>query len=275
VNLEIRGLTIKYGEKEVLTDINLTVKPGEVVALVGPNGAGKSTLIRAISGILPIHGGDVAYGDQRIISLSHSARARILGVVPQARQLGGAFTVEQTVMLGRTAYMSWLGKAQPEDDAAVQWAMKQTVVNNLAGRRNAELSGGEQQRVLLARALAQLTPVLLLDEPTNHLDLQHQINFLSLVRELTRQENLAVLMAMHDLNQISTYADRVALLVDGEMLALGGPGEVLTVENIISAYGTPVEIIRHPKYGTPLILPKRENSNTVTQEKIANSDASP
>jgi iron complex transport system ATP-binding protein len=258
VNLEIRELTITYGKKVALSRIDLTVSPGEVVALIGPNGAGKSTLIRGISGILPLRFGQVLYDGKILTDLSNAERARILGVVPQARQLGGAFTVAQTVMLGRTAYMGWLGKASSEDEAAASWAMQQTGVSDLAAQRNAELSGGEQQRVLLARALAGRTPVLLLDEPTNHLDLQHQINFLSLVRELTRRENLVVLMAMHDLNQISTYADRVALLVDGELAALGTPGEVMTVENIRTAYQTPVEIIRHPEYDTPLILPKRE-----------------
>jgi iron complex transport system ATP-binding protein len=258
VNLEIRGMTITYGETEALSNVSLNVAPGEVVALIGPNGAGKSTLIRGISGIIPIHNGQVLFDGSELTSLSNSERARILGVVPQARQLGGAFTVKQTIMLGRTAYMGWLGKARHEDDAAVDWAMQQTGVVDLAARRNAELSGGEQQRVLLARALAGRTPVLLLDEPTNHLDLQHQINFLSLVRELTRRENLVVLMAMHDLNQISTYADRVALLVGGRLFAIGTPTEVLTLENINAAYQTPVEIIQHPVYDTPLILPKRE-----------------
>jgi iron complex transport system ATP-binding protein len=258
VNLEIRGLTVKYGTQTALSNINLSVKPGEILAVIGPNGAGKSTLIRAISGILPVQTGEVVYGDYDLTALSNAARARILGVVPQAHQLGGAFSVAQTVMLGRTAYMSWLGRAQPVDEAAVQWAMQQTAVDSLADRRNAELSGGEQQRVLLARALAQKTPVLLLDEPTNHLDLQHQINFLSLVRDLTRRENLSVLMAMHDLNQVSTYADRVAFLVGGKVLALGEPGDVLTIENIIAAYQIPVEIIHHPEYNTPLILPKRD-----------------
>jgi iron complex transport system ATP-binding protein len=258
VSLVISDLSVKYGLIKALSNITLEVEPGEIVALVGPNGAGKSSLIRAISGVLPINTGDVHFGEHKISALSYAARARILGVVPQARQLGGAFTVHQTVMLGRTAYMGWLGKARAEDLAAVKWAMEQTSVLKLAHRKNAELSGGEQQRVLLARALAQQTPVLLLDEPTNHLDLQYQISFLKLLRELTRQENLTVLMAMHDLNQVSTYADRVVFLVDGEILALGEPEDVLTVENIISAYNIPVEIISHPKYGTPLILPKRE-----------------
>ena len=257
MNLEIRNLTIRYGRKEALSMLNLTVSPGEVVALIGPNGAGKSTLIQSVSGLLPVYSGEVCYGAQNLTTLSNAERARILGVVPQARQLGGAFSVKQTVMLGRTAYMGWLGKARLEDEVAVEWAMQQTGIETLAHRRNAELSGGEQQRVLLARALAGRTPVLLLDEPTNHLDLQHQINFLSLVRTLTRQENLAVLMAMHDLNQVSTYADRVALLVDGSVKAVGKPNEVITVENVGLAYHTPIEIIYHPTYHTPLILPKR------------------
>jgi iron complex transport system ATP-binding protein len=257
VNLEVRDLCVKYGQKTVLSEINLILKPGEILAVIGPNGAGKSTLIRAISAILSADNGEIMYGDQDLKSLTHAARARILGVVPQARQLGGAFTVAQTVMLGRTAYMGWLGRANKSDHSAVRWAMQQTGVEDLANRRNAELSGGEQQRVLLARALAQKTPVLLLDEPTNHLDLQHQINFLSLVRELTRQENLIVLMAMHDLNQVSIVADRVAFLVSGEILALGEPRTVLTAENILTAYHTAVEIINHPQYQTPLILPRR------------------
>ncbi len=260
MNLEIRNLTVKYGQNTALSDVNLSVKPGEILAVVGPNGSGKSTLIRAISGILPIYKGEVVYGDTDVTTLSHAARARLLGVVPQARQLGGAFTVTQTVMLGRTAYMSWLGRAQPADVAAVQWAMEQTGLDELADRRNAELSGGEQQRVFLARALAQKTPVLLLDEPTNHLDLHHQINFLSLVRELTNRGELTILMAMHDLNQVSTYADRVAFLVEGKILALGKPVNVLTMENIIAAYQVPVEIIPHPEDQTPLIMPKRVRS---------------
>ncbi len=260
MNLEIRNLTVSYGAQVALSKINLQVKPGEVVALIGPNGAGKSTLIRAISGVTPVQSGTVTYGGRDLAHITHTARARILGVVPQARQLGGAFSVYQTVMLGRTAYMSWLGKSGPRDEEAVEWAMQQTGIHDLADRRNAALSGGEQQRVLLARALAQQTPVLLLDEPTNHLDLQHQINFLSLVRDLTRRGNLAVLMAMHDLNQIATYADRVALLVQGQLIALGEPAAVLTEGHIARAYHIPVEIIRHPQYDTPLILPRREDS---------------
>jgi iron complex transport system ATP-binding protein len=151
--------------------------------------------------------------------------------------------------------MSWLGRPQIADQAAVDQAMQQTAIEHLADRRNADLSGGEQQRVLLARALAQRTPVLLLDEPTNHLDLQHQVNFLSLVRGLAQERNLAVLMALHDLNQVSMYADRVGILCEGKLHALGAAQEVLTVENVSSAYGVPVRVLEDPLTRTPFILP--------------------
>jgi iron complex transport system ATP-binding protein len=258
VKLDVLELSVRYGIKSALTHITLSVKPGQILAVIGPNGAGKSTLIRAISGVVPITSGKVRCGSKDLLLLSNPERARILGVVPQARQLGGAFTIEQTVMLGRTAYMNWLGKADENDYEAVRWALEQTSLLGLAHRRNAELSGGEQQRVLLARTLAQKTPILLLDEPTNHLDLKHQIDFLSLVRKLSKEENLAVLMAMHDLNQVSTYADQVAILVDGSILAYGDPNAVLTDENVTLAYQTDVFIINHPEYKTPLILPKRK-----------------
>ena len=253
--LELKSITVAYSAHVALQEVSLCLSSGEVLALIGPNGAGKSTLIRAVSGVLPVRSGGIFSDGVDLTVLSTARRARLLAVVPQARQMGGAFTVEQTVLLGRTAYMSWLGKAGEEDWARVWQAMEQTSTTHLAGRRIAELSGGEQQRVLLARALAQDTPILLLDEPTNHLDLQHQASLLSLVRQLARDGGLAVLMAMHDLNQVSMYSDRVALLVEGRLKAVGEPGEVLNAGNIRAAYHTDVQVISHPDNGNPLILP--------------------
>ena len=251
--LDIQDLTVSYGKKTVLNKVSLTVSPGEVLGLIGPNGAGKSTLIRAVSGVVPKRAGGICWKEQDLNNLSPSQRARILAVVPQARQLGGAFSVEQTVMMGRTAYMNWLGQPQEEDDEQVRLAMEKTNTTQLAHRRVAELSGGEQQRVLLARALAQTTPVLLLDEPTTHLDLQHQVSLLSLVRKLAHENGLAALMALHDLNQVSLYADRVALVVEGKLKVVGKPEEVLTAEVLSKAYQTPVKVIS-PEGGDALII---------------------
>jgi iron complex transport system ATP-binding protein len=254
--LKIDSLTVAYGDTVVLQEVSLAVHPGEILALIGPNGAGKSTLIRATSGVVPIVSGRVSVNGQELAGLSHSQRAKILAVVPQARQLGGAFSVEQAVMLGRTPYLNWLGQEGEADKAAVRLALEQTSLDTFADRQIAKLSGGEQQRVLLARALAQSTPVLLLDEPTNHLDLQHQTNLLSLVRKLAREKQLAVLMALHDLNLVSFYADKVALIVDGELRCTGTPAEVIRTEQISAAYRTAVEVVSHPVSGAPIIFPQ-------------------
>ncbi len=253
--IQISSLSATYGDVIALKDINLDVHRGEIVGLIGPNGAGKTTLIKVLSGVMNPSAGEVLINQKRISTYSPSQRARALAVVPQARHLGGAFSVEQAVLLGRTAYLGFLGKPAEEDLLKTAWAMEKTGVDDLADRKLAEISGGEQQRVLLARALAQDTPALLLDEPTNHLDLRYQVNLLKLVKKLVKQEGLSVLMAMHDLNQVSGIADRVLLLANGQMMALGSPKEVLTPENIRKAYQTEIETFTHPKTNKHMIFP--------------------
>jgi iron complex transport system ATP-binding protein len=251
----VLNLTVGYGSQVIVEDISFTVAPGEVLALIGPNGAGKSTLIKALSGVLhPSNGSARALG-RDLLHLSPAQRAALLAVVPQARRMPENFTVWQTVLLGRTPYLGWLGQPTPADLERVSWALERSGLQNLAQRRVGELSGGEQQRVMVARALAQHTPVLLLDEPTAHLDLRYQSGLLGLVRELADENQLAVLMALHDLNQVSFYADQVALLVNGRLTALGTPTEVLTPERLIEAYNVPLRVLPHPDTGTPLVLP--------------------
>ena len=254
--LQIRSVSAAYGKVEALKNISLNIQSGEILGVIGPNGAGKSTLIKVLSGVLAIKSGQVLVNDQEISSYSPAQRARTLAVVPQARHVGGAFTVKQAVLLGRTSYLGFLGNPGEKDLERVSWAMDQTDVTSLAERKLAEISGGEQQRVLLARALAQDTPVLLLDEPTNHLDLKYQVSLLSLLKTLVSQENLTVLLAMHDLNQVSGIADRVALLKDGSLYKLGAPREVLTPEHIKETYQTEVDTFSHPVTNQHLIFPK-------------------
>jgi len=251
----IESLSIKYGTHLALDKVSLQVDPGEVVAVIGPNGAGKSTMIRAVSGILPPVNGRILIDNHPLHKLSTMQRARYLAVVPQARSLPGSFTAYQTVLLGRTPYLGWLGKCGESDHKLVQWALVRTQAEALAHRPVGELSGGEQQRILLARALVQNTPVMLLDEPTTYLDLQHQSSLLNLVRELANEKKLAVLMVLHDLNLASLYADRIVLLVNGRIHAAGTPNQVLTSSNLSSVFQVPVQVIQHPAYGTPLILP--------------------
>ena len=254
--LKITDLTVAYGQNIAVRDISLDVNPGEILALIGPNGAGKTTLVRAVSGLVVPQSGQIIIDGQNIAEIPSGERARMLSVVPQARHLGGAFNVEQAVMMGRTAHMGWLGRECQDDREAVQLALEQTNLKGFAQRSISKLSGGEQQRVLLARALAQSTPVMLLDEPTNHLDLQHQTNLLALVRRLTQEKQLTVMMALHDLNLVSFVADQVALIVNGQLQCMGTPPEVLSSENISQAYQTPVDIVSHPKTGSPIIFPQ-------------------
>lgn len=253
--LEIQNLFVAYGERPVLHDVSLHVRAGEVLAVIGPNGVGKSTLIRAVSGVLPVQAGTIRVDGRDVARLSQNQRARYMAVVPQARVLPDHFTVYQTVLLGRTPYLGWLGSAGPRDHERVCRALEQTRIVHLAQRLVGTLSGGEQQRVLLARALAQEAPVLLLDEPATHLDLQHQTGLLNLVRELARLKKLAVLMVVHDLNHAGMYADRVALLFRGKVYACGAPAEVLTPAHLTAIFQTPVSVVPHPTYGTPLVLP--------------------
>jgi iron complex transport system ATP-binding protein len=254
--LTINQLGVMYGKKSALQDISLRVAPGMIMALVGPNGAGKTSLIRAVSGTVRPVAGTVTINGSDISQMSPAQRARLMAVVPQARQLGGAYTVRQAVMMGRTAYMGWLGRESKEDEESVARALDNTRLSDLAQRHIANLSGGEQQRVLLARALAQQTKVLLLDEPTNHLDLRHQTDLLRLIRNLVKEKELAVLFAMHDLNLVSAIADQVALLVDGRIELVGAPREVLTAQTISAAYGVQVSVVQHPESRNQVIFPE-------------------
>jgi cobalamin transport system ATP-binding protein len=253
--LEVENLSFSYEDRKALEDLSLAVNPGEILAVIGPNGAGKSTLIRVLSGALPHYQGSVRVDGNDTRGMTTAQRARRLAVVPQARNMPPAFTVYQSVLMGRTPYLGWLGQVGSKDRQLARLALERTCCLDLADRMVGEISGGEQQRVLLARALAQDTPVLLLDEPTTHLDLQHQSGLLNLVRDLANKQQLAVLMALHDLNLASIYADRVALLVEGRLMAIGIPHEVLTEQTLTEVYHVPVHIVPHPDYGSPLVLP--------------------
>ena len=252
--LSIDSISASYSSQPFLREISFQVKPGQVVALIGPNGAGKTTLIRAISCILPLLSGRVTAFEKDLHKISPLERARLLGVVPQARQLPPSYTVYQTVLIGRTPYLGWLGQPGTQDLQRTRWALERTALEHLGERRINELSGGEQQLVLLARTLAQDTPILLLDEPTAHLDLHHQSTLLKLVRELAREKDLAILMAIHDLNLVAQHSDRVILMVDGQVQSQGTPSEVLTASLLSQAYQVPLQVISHPVYGTPLVL---------------------
>ncbi len=252
--LKIQNLSVSYGSRRVLHDVSFDVQSGEILALIGPNGAGKSTLIRAVSGVIPYAGHIRTNGDD-FASLSTIQRAQYIATVPQAAAMPPAYTVWETVLFGRTPYLGFLGQPSKQDEDITRQSLERVSALPLADRYVGELSGGEQQRVLLARALCQSTPILLLDEPTAHLDLQYQVSLLQLVNELAHQDKLAVLVALHDLNLAAHYADRIALMVAGNIKALGKPKDVLQAELIQEAYCLPVQVVKHPFLDMPLVLP--------------------
>jgi len=254
--LKIEGLTVFYGKRCALQDITLEIPRGQVMALIGPNGAGKSTLIRAASGILPLQSGKIRTNGDEFTALPPMQRARYLAVVPQAVALPPAFTAWETVLMGRTPYLNFLGQTSAADEDIVRRALQRVDAFDFAERRVGELSGGEQQRILLARALAQATPILLLDEPTAHLDMQYQVALMQTICQLAHEDNLAVMIAMHDLNLAARYADSIALLVQGRLESVGSPAYVLTTERISQAYHLPVHVVPHPFQQVPLILPE-------------------
>lgn len=253
--LHIGSLSVGYTDRLVLHELTLDLLPGQVLAIIGPNGTGKSTLVRAISGVLSPCSGSIHIDGRDITHVNVHERSRYMAVVPQAHSLPDDFGVYETILLGRTPHLDWLGHIRPHDHELVRSALERLKIIPLADRKIGELSGGEQQLVLLARALAQDTPILLLDEPTSFLDIDHQTRILDLVRGLALETGRMVLMVIHDLNLAALYADRIALLSEGNLYALGTPCEVLTSENLAAVYHISAMVIPHPVYGTPLVLP--------------------
>ena len=247
-------VTLQYGDKPVLKNLDLTLVPGAVVGVVGPNGVGKSTMINALSGALLPTAGTITLNGVNLKDLSPGERAREIAVVPQAARLPAAFTAMEVVLMGRTPYLGWLGREDEFDREIARSALERTSTGQLADRRMGEMSGGEQQRVLIARALAQSPSILLLDEPTAHLDLRHQDEVLNLVRSLALGEGLAVFISLHDLNLVARFTDRIALLSNGRIHQFGKPEDVLQPDILAGVYGLKILVTTHPVHGTPLVL---------------------
>ncbi len=254
-DLEASQLTCAYDGTAVLHEVCLSMAAGEVLAIIGPNGAGKTSLLRALARLLRPQKGAVLLSGQELWRLSPRAAARRLALAPQVNGATWPLTVEQMVSLGRAPHQGWFMPLSAADHAVVRRTLDQTGLSDLKHRHVTKLSGGEQTRAILARALAQEPEVLLLDEPTAHLDLKYQVGILELARDLAHGHGLAVVVTLHDLNQASQYADRLALLAHGRLLATGRPSEVLTPELLGSAYEVPVIISIHPVHGTPLVTP--------------------
>jgi iron complex transport system ATP-binding protein len=242
VTLSVQGVTVAFGRRTVLGPVDLEVGTGSWVCLIGPNGAGKTSLLHAVCGLVP-HGGAVSVDGEGVDRMRPLHRARRIALLPQQPTIPADLRVAEYVLLGRTPHIPPLGMEGPHDHAVVDEVLERLALTTFASRRLDQLSGGEVQRVLLARALAQRAPVLLLDEPTTALDLGHQQQVLGLVEELRHEYRLTVLMTMHDLTLAGSYADELVLLADGRVVASGQAHRVLTQDVLQRYYRADVEVV--------------------------------
>ncbi|MBX7161965.1 MAG: heme ABC transporter ATP-binding protein [Acidimicrobiia bacterium] len=251
---EARDVTVRLGGREVVSEADITVRAGEVVALVGPNGAGKSTLLGVVAGDIRASAGAVAVCGRDPRSWGSVELARRRSVLAQRVDIAFPFTVSEVVAMGRSPWERTAAAAL--DDEVIATAMRTTGTWHLRRRRFPELSGGERARVALAKVLAQATQLAMLDEPTAALDLRHQEHVLGVARSRAGEGD-AVLIVLHDLGLAAAYADRVALMHAGRVAAQGSPADVLRADLLAGVYGHPVEVIAHPRTGVPLVLPMR------------------
>jgi len=249
LNIDVHGLTLTYDTHPVLDGAEFNVERGDLVALLGANGAGKSTLLRCISRILQPTGGQIIIDGRLLQHLQSKEAARLMAVVPQETTADFDFSVEDIIMMGRFPYLRRFQKENQDDYEIVERAMEMTGVTHLRERSIPTLSGGEKQRVIMARAVAQQPEVLLLDEPTANLDIGYQTMLLELAARLNREQGVTVIAAIHDINLAVHHFNRFILLAGGRVLAAGRAEEVITPENIQKSYGVPASTYRHPLHG--------------------------
>jgi iron complex transport system ATP-binding protein len=253
--IRAENLSLFYdGSTHVVHDLNLTLRAGQITALVGPNGCGKSTLLRGLSRLLKPANGVVTLEGQDIHAMKAKDLARKLGILPQAPTAPEGLTVHELVAQGRYPYQNWFQQWSREDERIVTEALDLTNLRMFADRPVDTLSGGQRQRAWIAMALAQQTDVLLLDEPTTYLDLAHQIDVLDLLAELNEQGR-TIGMVLHDLNQAARYAHTIVALRGGQIVAQGTPEQVITPANILQVFGLEAEVIDDPVTGSPLCVP--------------------
>lgn len=254
MSMSCSHLAFGYADQPVLSPLDLVFPAGQLTALLGANGCGKSTLLKLLAGQLTPDQGEIRLGDRRLSDWPLRERAQTLAYLPQYPELFADMPVFDLVRFGRFPYQGAHQQWQPEDEAAIERALTQTGLLPLARRSMQSLSGGQQQRAWIAMVLAQQADVLLLDEPINHLDLNHQVDIMDLLVELTAAGR-TLLVVLHDLNLASRYADHLLLMQQGRILAAGDARQVLTVEHIAQAYQQSVHVMDDPVHGVPLVIP--------------------
>jgi iron complex transport system ATP-binding protein len=263
MSLSVTALSVEKSGTAILSNVGFSAPSRRITGLIGPNGAGKSTLLSALLGLLPANG-HIAFEGYDLPRLNRRDRARLLALVEQSAATEERLSVRDVVALGRIPYeAAWQSEPSPEDDTIIDKALSDTGTTGFASRRFTTLSGGEQQRVHVARALAQQPRLLLLDEPTSHLDIRAQLQLLALLRQKAGA-GMTILVALHDLNLAVRFCDHLVVLANGRVAAQGSPAEILTPELLRSVYGVSARLVSDTTNGRPLI---------VYDEAIAEGDA--
>lgn len=262
--IQTKQMTLGYNGKTIVSGFDITAKSGEILGIIGPNGAGKTTILRALAGLMNPSSGAAFLDGKALDGLSASDRARSIGLVSQSETQAWSLNVEDIVMMGRTPHRGWFLPFSGADRDFVDQVLEQTGLTDFRDRPIDKLSGGERQRVMIARALAQNPKVMLLDEPTASLDIHHQIQVLSLVRQLVEQQKLLAIIAIHDLTLAARFCDRLVLLHRGRAFAIGPPAEVLKSQNLKKVFGIEAQLYRDP-YGQWAL-----SVHTTAQERTSN-----
>ncbi len=253
--ISIQNVSYIYPPSVLALDaVSLEIPSGCFFGVIGPNGSGKTTLLKTISGYLKPASGRVLISGKDVQSLTTKQVARSMALVQQHFALEYEFTVMDIVLTGRNPYLSRFQRESEADYTLAHQAMERAGIEHLKDRLVTALSGGEWQRMILARALCQQASIMLLDEPVTGLDIKHQVSFLRTAKQLAQQENISVVCVLHDLNLAKAYCDQIALLKSGQLFTTGAPGDVLTRQNLETVYDTAVSIIRHQ--GDDFILPQ-------------------
>ncbi|MEM8747263.1 MAG: ABC transporter ATP-binding protein [Actinomycetota bacterium] len=249
------ALVAGYGETTIIDGLELAIEPGTITTLVGPNGCGKSTLLKCLSGAFERTSGSVTLHGDEVSSLSRREIAQRLAVLPQSPVVPEFLTVLRLVEQGRFAAYGAMGMLRSRTDDAVTRALEITAMTGFADRAVTSLSGGERQRAWMALTIAQDTDTLLLDEPTTYLDVGYQLDVLDLVRTLNREHTTTVVMVLHDLNQAVSYSDRIVAMSNGQIVADGAPGDVITVELLRDVFEVDASLVDDPRTGRPVMVP--------------------
>ncbi len=255
MSISVKNIVFGYTATPVIRDVSFQVDKGEFISILGPNGSGKSTLLKTINGLYVPLSGRVELMGENIERYKRREIAKRVSLVPQDTSLQFEFTVEEVVTMGRHPFKGRFEREDERDRKLIYEAMEMTNTFDIRDRLITEISGGERQRVFIAKAIAQNTGIILLDEPTSHLDINHQIDILNLLRKMNQEKGITIILVIHDINLATRYSDRILLLKKGSIIGQGTPEDVITTENILNAYGMRVAVERNKYTGHISVIP--------------------